>query len=1283
MKSKRRFLALLLAVGIVILGLPVVAFTAEATEGTVSGVIGDADNSGTLDARDLVRYKRVLEGMPGAAFTEGFASDLNADANSDETDLGIERNLLIEKGYRYDNTSWAEAAKTTMYGHGFIKSATGVNEGWRAVAIPHDTEKETEVLTKTGNYMYIPSEETKTAFLHASGYAKTAAEYDLAYEYTMPCKAKIDMTLAASVHSDDMDGAAVYAYINDTSHCVINRTIITGIGDAGRQYIDAKGITLNAGDKIYFCLNKKETTPDTDLANHGYFYAKITYASEKPADTAFEGEALKEGWELMAGTTIFTHSCVGKTVKDLETKSIHLATDEEKDLVTGTVTSPKTMYVDDGTESAYLNASGMAQTSETHDLAYVYTMPWKAKIHLDINASVTSTDGDGAIVYAYVNDPSNCIINRTYVTRTGNGTVASAEDITLNAGDKIYIRLNKRNTTTDDAGYFYGKITYTNSEPAEEVTQGEAYEETTWKEMDESGVLYGHANLTNTTVSTNWERKAMPVGTEDTKDLVTGTAANTLYVNDGTESAYLNSSGKAQTSETHDLAYIYTMPVTAKIDLQVTASVGSGSDGVVVYVYVNTKVRGLIRTVVTDTNKDAYSVRGITLQKGDKIYFRVNCNGTTTGDDQYFYAAVDFLGEAPDAEIYQGAAFDENVTWAEMASGKGIGSGTSAVVNHSSGSTQSHGSISDSTTYAGWEYKSVELATGTEENLVIVNNQTSLRYVNGDTKAYVRSSGMAQSGTNHDLMYVYTMPVTAKVNIAMNVNVKDETSDGVYVYCYVNDKSNTIINELITDTTKVARTANGIILEKGSKIYFRLNKNGTTTNDLGYFYGTITFLNEAPIGESYQGEDIGDVTWAERANGVGTVNGETLAHTSIIEPETYPGWEYKSVELATGNIMDTYTNANYPDIRYVTKWASYMRANNNGYYVASATNDLLYVYTMPCKAKVKISMKTSVASRSDGVIATCYVNDESNEIMRYLEKNTTAKTYSADGITLHKGDKIYFRLNCNTNATNDKGIFNAIVTFLDEAPDTEAYQGTLSAGVTWAELASGNSAVEGTVSNSGTTYSHGSISSPTTYKFWSAKAVNLTTGEMTDMVKESNTMYIDGDAEKTAYLNSGYESMTSDTHDLLFEYTMPCKAKVNITLYGAVGSASSDGAIASCYVNDTSNYIIDSTLITHVYTSSSKATTVGSKNGVILNAGDKIYFRLNKNQTTTDDKGTFYARIIFVPEAPFGNAYSQAAEHTLLATDMTNGGVAVLNADTLDRSATLSLADNTVWTWYP
>lgn len=686
MKTKyKKIQALLLAVSVVVSGISGFLFTTKAAEPIdevsekVSGVIGDADNSGVLDARDLVRYKKVLGGVKGAAFTEEFASDLNADGSNDEADIEIERNLLVDKGYHYNHTSWAEAASTETYGHGFISTPSNINEGWRAVAVLHNAENEIE-------------------------------------------------------------------------------------------------------------------------------------------------------------------------------------------------------------------------------------------------------------------------------------------------------------------------------------------------------------------------------------DLVMGTKANTLYVNDGTESASLNSSGKVQTSEKYDLAYIYTMPATAKINLQMTASVSSGSDGVVVYAYINTQDRGLIRTVVTDTKKDAYSVRGITLQKGDKIYFRVNCNETTTGDDQYFYAAVKFLSEAPDSESYQGTAFDENVTWAEMASGKSVGSGKSTVVNHTSGSTQSHGSISAPGTYQWWECKSVELATGAEEELVIVNNQENWRYVKEDVRAYVGSNATAQSGKDHDLLYVYTMPVTAKVNLAMNVTVTDETSDGVYAYCYVNDKSNTIINELITDTTRNARTANGVILEKGSKIYFRLNKNGTTTNDKGYFYGTITFLNEAPIGEAYQGEDIGHVTWAERANGVGTVNGDTVAHTSITNPDTYPEWEYKSVELATGNIVDTYINDNYPDIRYVTKWSSYMREKNNGYYVASVTNDLLYVYTMPCKAKVNISMKTSVTTGSDGVIATCYVNSEANEIMRYLEENTTAKTYSVNGITLDKGDKIYFRLNCNGNATNDKGIFNAVVTFLDQAPDTEVYKGAQSESVTWAEL---------------------------------------------------------------------------------------------------------------------------------------------------------------------------------------------------------------------------------------
>ena len=121
-------------------------------------------------------------------------------------------------------------------------------------------------------------------------------------------------------------------------------------------------------------------------------------------------------------------------------------------------------------------------------------------------------------------------------------------------------------------------------------------------------------------------------------------------------------------------------------------------------------------------------------------------------------------------------------------------------------------------------------------------------------------------------------------------------------------------------------------------------------------------------------------------------------------------------------------------------------------------------------------------------------------------------------------------------------------------------------------------------------------------------------------------MYVDGDG--TAYFNASGKMQSATNHDLVYVYTMPCKAKINIALNASVTSGS-DGVKVSCYVNDTSHYLIAEKTMTN--TSNASA---GSVNGVTLNTGDKIYFRVNKNTTTTSDNGMFYAAITFLNEAP-------------------------------------------------
>lgn len=141
------------------------------------------------------------------------------------------------------------------------------------------------VTGKTANHMYVDGD--TTSYLNASGKAQTSSNYDLVYVYTMPCKATIDIALNASVANTGSDGVAAYVYVNDTSNCMINHTLVKKTSNA--MIGTAKNITLNKGDKIYFRLNKNVDT----AGDAGYFYAKITYQNHAPAQEVSVGSAYK------------------------------------------------------------------------------------------------------------------------------------------------------------------------------------------------------------------------------------------------------------------------------------------------------------------------------------------------------------------------------------------------------------------------------------------------------------------------------------------------------------------------------------------------------------------------------------------------------------------------------------------------------------------------------------------------------------------------------------------------------------------------------------------------------------------------------------------------------------------------------------------------------------------------------------------------------------------------------------------------------------------------------
>ena len=193
-------------------------------------------------------------------------------------------------------------------------------------------------------------------------------------------------------------------------------------------------------------------------------------------------------------------------------KAVTLGMDEtEKDLVAASDGSGK-MVIDasdssggssessseDGSDAAYLSADGAAATSGDHDLLYVYTAPCKVKVNVAVEVSVNgsgsessstgsseeSTSEDGVVVYCYRNSTENCLrltdesktVYDEMVVLTSDGpTTLTAEDVILDAGDKLYFRYNKNGTADNDEGIFHVAVTYTELCPFEDATEGESY----------------------------------------------------------------------------------------------------------------------------------------------------------------------------------------------------------------------------------------------------------------------------------------------------------------------------------------------------------------------------------------------------------------------------------------------------------------------------------------------------------------------------------------------------------------------------------------------------------------------------------------------------------------------------------------------------------------------------------------------------------------------------------------------------------------------------------------
>lgn len=177
----------------------------------------------------------------------------------------------------------------------------------------------------------------------------------------------------------------------------------------------------------------------------------------------------------------------------------------------------------------------------------------------------------------------------------------------------------------------------------------------------------------------------------------------------------------------------------------------------------------------------------------------------------------------------------------------------------------------------------------------------------------------------------------------------------------------------------------------------------------------------------------------------------------------------------------------------------------------------------------------------------------------------------------------------------------------------------------WDLDAIGATIMMGTIS-----YSHGVILKPEKYPCWDTVAKDLATGEITDMVQFDDRMYVDGDDEMVAFFEGGEaaRACTSSDHDLIYVYTVPVNATVNIEITSRVFSEESNGIKVYAYMNDPSNCLVEEALV-----EPSEDMDQQFINMLEVKKGDKLYFGYNANGSNEQDEGNFYVKLIYMDVA--------------------------------------------------
>ena len=572
--------------------------------------------------------------------------------------------------------------------------------------------------------------------------------------------------------------------------------------------------------------------------------------------------------------------------------------------------------------------------------------------------------------------------------------------------------------------------------------------------------------------------------------------------------------------------------------------------------------------------------------------------------------------------------------------------------------TYSHANAVEAPT--DWSFEKVSLADGSVSSMTWDPASGAWRASadgsSGDYWGFFSSGYSAGTADGYDIMAVYTAPVKAKVSIDIHLGQLQADSDGIILSASRNGLDTLLLPaRLLTPADGEQHLIlDAVLLNEDDRVYVRLNKNGSFAYDAGSSFSVkVTYQEINPAGSPSEGDETdetlpaaGDVEW--------------LHENVLPDPKN---WGFQAVSLADNSIVRLRWNTAQGVYELESDPYGYFGAGQN--FGTANAYDMLAVYTAPVKVKLDLAIDFPngfpVIDGSDGVIVSITRNSLDRYIMEPTAVGADGQQHllTAESIVLNEGDQLYIRINKNQSQAYDVGSGMTVKLTYQEIKPADFPTAAVKAG--------------------DVSYSHANaVERP--YD-WSFEKVSLADGSISSMVWDPANGAWRASADGSSgdfygYFQNNYSAGTADGYDIMAVFQAPAKVKVDIDVHLGALPVESDGIAVSVMRNELNRFLKEAQLIT-----SADGEQHILLNDVILNQGDKVYTRLNKNISNAYDAGVgFSVKVTYKEINPAGDA----AEGTVIDPNLPRpGDVSYSHANAVEAPTDwsfekVSLADGSV-----